>query len=104
MFQQAILPLSKLCGMVTMQKQGEASTQSFSLPLTTLPNPQSNTSEPGGVLDVTIKYRHSKLVIPDVHRIDEDILDMNTQVCLAIEVVRACGLKVSKQLHTALPR
>ena len=31
---QTTLPLAKLCAMVTMQKRGEPSVQSFSLPLT----------------------------------------------------------------------
>ena len=89
------MPLSKLCGMITMQKPGETSIQSFSLPLTTLPNPTvSKKSEPGGLLDIIIKYGQSKLAIPQIHRVNENKADINTQVCLAIEVFRACGLKV----------
>ena len=81
--------------MITMQKPGETSIQSFSLPLVTLPNPAENRkSEPGGVLDIIIKYRQSKLEIPQMHRVRENSADVNSQVCLAIEVVRACGLKV----------
>jgi hypothetical protein len=78
-----------------MQKPGDPSIQSFSLPLTTLPNPTENRdSESDGLLDVVIKYRQSKLVLPQIHRVNENTTDMNTQVCLTIEVIRACGLKV----------
>ena len=78
-----------------MQKPGDPSIQSFSLPLTTLPNPTENRdSESDGLLDVVIKYRQSKLVLPQIHRVNENTADMNTQVCLTIEVIRACGLKV----------
>ncbi|XP_028397672.1 C2 domain-containing protein 3-like isoform X2 [Dendronephthya gigantea] len=88
------LPLSKLCGMVTMHKPGETNTQSFSLPLTTLSNSAEDwKSEPGGVLDVIIKYRQSKVANPNIHQFKENSAGANTQVCLAIEIVRACGLK-----------
>ena len=35
-FMQGLLPLAKLCGMVTMHRRGESSTQTFSLPLTSV--------------------------------------------------------------------
>ena len=79
-----------------MQRPGETGIQSFSLPLITLPNPAAETkkSEPGGVLDIIIKYRQSKLTIPQTDRVRENSADVSSQVCLVIEVVRACGLKV----------
>ena len=81
--------------MITMKKPGETSIQSFSLPLTTLPNAaEERNSESGGLLDIIIKYRQSKLALPQTHRVNQNTADMNTQVCLAIEVIRACGLKV----------
>ena len=78
-----------------MQKPGDTSIQSFSLPLTTLPNPTENRkSESGGLLDIVIKYRQSQLAFPRTHQVNKSTTDMNTHVCLAIEVIRACGLKV----------
>lgn len=86
--------------MITMQKPGETSIQSFSLPLITLPSPaESRKSEPGGVLDIIIKYRQSKLANSQMHRVRENSADVNDQICLAIEVVRACGLKVYTDCH-----
>ena len=81
-----------------MKKEGESSIQSFSLPLIILPShDDSKISEPEGHLDVVIKYRQSKLPVQKIHHFHEKnhSTDINSQVCLAIEVVRACGLKVN---------
>ena len=89
--------------MITMQRPGETSIQSFSLPLTPLANPtESRKSDLRGLPDIIIKYRQSKLVIPQTHRVHGNTADVNTQVCLAIEVVRACGLKVYCIYYTSM--
>lgn len=75
-----------------MRKPGEISIQSFSLPLTFLPN-DCEKSDPDTSLEVVIKYRLSELArTHTIHKTDE--VDLRDHVCLSIEVVRACGLKV----------
>lgn len=81
--------------MITMQKPGESSLQNFSLPLTTL---ASESSQSGGALGIVIKYRHFKLATPHVPL----EYTTETQVCLAVEVVRACGLKVCCVLKSGI--
>uniref|UniRef100_A0A3Q1INX8 C2 domain-containing protein n=1 Tax=Anabas testudineus TaxID=64144 RepID=A0A3Q1INX8_ANATE len=56
---KGLLPLSKLCAMVTMQNQNPNEAQMFSLPL--LPRTDSLTGhqpQPSGLLDVCIRYKH----------------------------------------------
>ncbi|KAM7399107.1 hypothetical protein PAMP_018399 [Pampus punctatissimus] len=56
---KGMLPLSKLCAMVTMQRQRPDETQMFSLPL--IPRTDSPTGhepQPSGLLDVCIRYKH----------------------------------------------
>ena len=79
--------------MITMQKTGEASVQSFSLPLTILPSSEKKKSAHGGLLDLTIKYRHSKSKLSQLPT-KKTSLEQTTQVSLSIEIIRACGLKV----------
>ena len=93
---QASLPLAKLCAMVTMQKQGEASSQTFSLSLMSVPveghAPRQARALDTGLLDLTIKYRKTTAESSQLgYTAQED------HVCIAVEVSRACGLKV---LHT----
>lgn len=56
---KGMLPLSKLCAMVTMQRQHPDEAQMFSLPL--IPRTDSPTGhqpQPSGLLDVCIRYKH----------------------------------------------
>ncbi|XP_044058506.1 C2 domain-containing protein 3 isoform X2 [Siniperca chuatsi] len=56
---KGMLPLSKLCAMVTMQRQHPNEAQMFSLPL--IPRTDSPTGhqpQPSGLLDVCIRYKH----------------------------------------------
>ncbi|KAF3847532.1 hypothetical protein F7725_020560 [Dissostichus mawsoni] len=56
---RGMLPLSKLCAMVTMQRQHPNEAQMFSLPL--IPRTDSPTAhppQPSGLLDVCIRYKH----------------------------------------------
>lgn len=94
---QASLPLAKLCAMVTMQKQGEANIQTFSLPLNVLAGDEMDGMrqervQDTGLLDVTVKYQQVKTGKPlgghSAQKEDEN------HVCLSLEVFQACGLKV----------
>uniref|UniRef100_UPI0037E96D9D C2 domain-containing protein 3 n=1 Tax=Semicossyphus pulcher TaxID=241346 RepID=UPI0037E96D9D len=56
---KGLLPLSKLCAMVTMQRQHPDEAQMFSLPL--IPRTDSPTGhqpQPSGLLDVCVRYKH----------------------------------------------
>ncbi|GLD53443.1 C2 domain-containing protein 3 [Lates japonicus] len=56
---KGLLPLSKLCAMVTMQRQHLNEAQMFSLPL--IPrtdSPPGHQPQPSGLLDVCIRYKH----------------------------------------------
>ncbi|XP_071786712.1 C2 domain-containing protein 3-like isoform X1 [Asterias amurensis] len=95
---KSTLPLAKLCAMVTMQRRGEPSVQTFSLPLRLQhPDQDSLTKEQiaklqdAGLIDVTINYRHCVVQgqgsAPAVREMG------GPQVCLSVGVIRACGLK-----------
>ena len=88
--------------MVTMQKQGEANVQTFSLPLRVLAGSevdkmQQDKVRDTGLLGITIKYHQVKTEDP-VGRCTAQMED-NNQVCLSLEVFQACGLKVKCQAH-----
>lgn len=96
---QASLPLAKLCAMVTMQKQGEANIQSFSLPLTVLAGDEMDGMRQDrvcdtGLLDVTVKYQQvtvSRRLKEGQTTQKED----DNQICLSLKVIQGCGLKVN---------
>lgn len=91
------LPLAKLCAMITMQKRGEPSVQTFSFPLTHLHiEEQKNKSRHAGLVDVTIHYKNqviqSETSIAAAHK-----NLAGSQVCISVTVVRACGLKAAAE-------
>ncbi|XP_031563486.1 C2 domain-containing protein 3-like [Actinia tenebrosa] len=98
---KANLPVAKLCAMVTMKRHREPSVQTFSLPLTVLPQEDKGSKqtviEDSGLLDVTIRYRANKIqTIADKPTLD--------QVCLSVDIIRICGLKgAAKSLVHNLP-
>ena len=84
--------------MVTMQRQGEATTQTFSLPLTVLAGDEITSTRQyeracdSGLLDVSVKYqqvRSDQLKQEHAGKKEE-----NNFVCLSLNVLQACGLKV----------
>ncbi|KAJ7995602.1 hypothetical protein DPEC_G00246290 [Dallia pectoralis] len=88
---KGMLPLSKLCAMVTMQRQQPAEAQFFSLPL--MPrtdSPAGHQPQPSGLLDVYVHYKHRPL------RSDGRSGAVASQVVTVVaQVHRAAGLQAA---------
>ncbi|XP_022063857.2 C2 domain-containing protein 3 isoform X1 [Acanthochromis polyacanthus] len=92
---RGMLPLSKLCAMVTMQRQHPNEAQMFSLPL--IPRTDGPTGlqpQPSGLLDVCVRYKH-RPIRPEgqcgrgaASRV----------VTLVVQVHRASGLKAAARV------
>ena len=58
---QGSLPLAKLCAMITMQKRGEPSIQTFCVSLTQVPSESEEKDKTksieSGLIDVTVHYK-----------------------------------------------
>ncbi|XP_034024238.1 C2 domain-containing protein 3 isoform X2 [Thalassophryne amazonica] len=86
---KGLLPLSKLCALVTMQREQHNEAQMFSLPLVPrFDNPTSHHPQPSGLLDVSINYKH-RAVKPDA-QIGRGAA--SRVVTLVVQVHRATGL------------
>ncbi|XP_013378816.1 C2 domain-containing protein 3-like [Lingula anatina] len=100
---KAVLPLAKLCAMVTMQKRGEPSVQTFSLPLTTLAGDSDNLGpeeraklKEAGLLEVTVHYKTNTLkASPEEKYGTASHAVASAQVCISVGIVRASGLKAA---------
>ncbi|MBN3277302.1 C2CD3 protein, partial [Polyodon spathula] len=89
---RGVLPLSKLCAMVTMQRQEHAGTQTFSLPLI----PRTDSAEghhphPSGLLDVCVLYKHSVQAAES----SRQGAVASRVVSVAVQVHRASGLQAA---------
>ncbi|XP_033742500.1 C2 domain-containing protein 3-like [Pecten maximus] len=99
---KASLPLAKLCAMVTMQKRGEPSVQSFGLPLKQVAvdtelsqtGAQSQLTE-SGLMDVTIHYRTQTLQSEQNQAANKNL--SGAQICISVGVIRASGLKAAAE-------
>ncbi|XP_029302940.1 LOW QUALITY PROTEIN: C2 domain-containing protein 3 [Cottoperca gobio] len=92
---KGILPLSKLCAMVTMQRQHPNDAQMFSLPL--IPRTESPTGhqpQPSGLLDVCIRYKH-RPVRPEGQAGKGAA---SRVVTLVVQVHRASGLQAAARV------
>ncbi|KAF6724930.1 C2 domain-containing protein 3 [Oryzias melastigma] len=92
---RGMLPLSKLCAMVTMQKQHPDEPQMFSLPL--IPRTGGSSAFPSqssGLLDVCVHYKHRPM--RSGGRAGRGAPSQS--VMLVVKVYRACGLKAAARL------
>ncbi|TRY89420.1 hypothetical protein DNTS_010822 [Danionella cerebrum] len=92
---RGLLPMSKLCAMVTLQKQGQIEAQQFSLPLIPRTDrPDDTQHQSPGLLEVTIQYKSRPMrslgmksgVVP------------SRSVTLVLEVHRAAGLQAAARV------
>ncbi|XP_051881826.1 C2 domain-containing protein 3 isoform X3 [Pristis pectinata] len=89
---RGVLPLSKLCGMVTMQHHKEVGVQTFSVPL--IPrteNVEKHLPRCTGLLDVSVKYRCSVKATEDTR---EGAISSRA-VVLSVQLLRASGLQAA---------
>ncbi|KAH3835312.1 hypothetical protein DPMN_108663, partial [Dreissena polymorpha] len=96
---KANLPLAKLCAMVTMQKRGEPSVQTFSFPLQHVGGGGSpgNERQNAGLIDVTIHYKNQAVQSETgVAAANKNL--SGAQVCVSVGVLRACGLKAAAEI------
>uniref|UniRef100_A0A8C4IFJ3 C2 domain containing 3 centriole elongation regulator n=1 Tax=Dicentrarchus labrax TaxID=13489 RepID=A0A8C4IFJ3_DICLA len=92
---KGMLPLSKLCAMVTMQRQHPDEAQMFSLPL--IPrtdSPIGHQPQPSGLLDVCIRYKH-RPVRPEGQN-SKGVA--SRVVTLVVQVHRASGLQAAARV------
>ncbi|XP_060682195.1 C2 domain-containing protein 3 [Hemiscyllium ocellatum] len=92
---RSVLPLSKLCAMVTMQHRKEVGVQMFSIPL--MPRTENVEGHPvrsTGLLDVSVKYRRSVQTTEDAR---EGIVASHA-VSLSIKLLRASGLQAAARI------
>ncbi|KAG7479192.1 C2 domain-containing protein 3 [Solea senegalensis] len=92
---KGLLPLSKLCAMVTMQRQHPEEAHMFSLPLIPRTDGLTGHRAPSsGLLDVCVRYKH-RPVRPDAYASQGAA---SRVVTLVVEVHRASGLQVAARL------
>ncbi|XP_069496239.1 C2 domain-containing protein 3 isoform X2 [Ambystoma mexicanum] len=91
MVAKGILPLSRLCAMVTMQHREEVGIQIFNLPLTPVTeSPDKSHPHSSGLLDVSVKYRHYL-------KTTASVLAART-VSVSVQVHRASGLQAASRV------
>ncbi|XP_066555458.1 C2 domain-containing protein 3 isoform X2 [Amia ocellicauda] len=89
---KGVLPLSKLCAMVTMQRQEQTGAQVFSLPLVPRTDgAPGHQPQPSGLLDVCIQYKHWPM---RTDRVKGGAVASRV-VSLAVRVHRAAGLQAA---------
>ncbi|XP_071352498.1 C2 domain-containing protein 3 isoform X2 [Trachinotus anak] len=91
---KGLLPLSKLCALVTLQRQHPNEAQMFSLPL--IPRTDSPTEhqpQPSGLLDVCIRYKHRPVSHGRTGR-----GAVSRVVTLVVQVQRASGLQAAARV------
>ncbi|XP_030633912.1 C2 domain-containing protein 3 [Chanos chanos] len=89
---KGMLPLSKLCAMVTMQRQGQTDSQHFSLPLVSrMDSPAEQQFQPSGLLEVSVQCKCRTLRTDGVR----GGAVATRAVTLVVQVHRAAGLKAA---------
>ncbi|XP_042627616.1 C2 domain-containing protein 3-like [Cyprinus carpio] len=89
---RGLLPMSKLCTMVTMQKQGQTDAQLFSLPLIPRTDrPVDTQPQPPGLLEVSVQYKSRPVRSVGV----KSGVVPSRRVMLVVQVHRAAGLQAA---------
>ncbi|XP_059370695.1 C2 domain-containing protein 3 [Carassius carassius] len=89
---RGLLPMSKLCDMVTMQKQGQTDAHLFSLPLVPRTDrPVDTQYQPPGILEVSVQYKSRPMRSVGVR----SGVVPSRRVMLVIQVHRAAGLQAA---------
>ncbi|XP_060744293.1 C2 domain-containing protein 3 isoform X1 [Tachysurus vachellii] len=89
---RGLLPMAKLCAMVTMQRQGEMEAQLFCLPLVPKSDkPTDVQTQPSGLLEVSVQYKTRPV---RRNSLKEGILPTRV-VNLVVQVHRATGLQAA---------
>ncbi|XP_051966142.1 C2 domain-containing protein 3 [Xyrauchen texanus] len=92
MVAQGLLPMSKLCAMVTMQKQGQTDTQLFTLPLVPRNDRLTDVQhQPSGLLEVSLQYKSRPLRSVGV----KSGVVPSRRVTLVVQLNRAAGLQAA---------
>ncbi|XP_051521730.1 C2 domain-containing protein 3-like isoform X2 [Myxocyprinus asiaticus] len=92
---RGLLPMSKLCAMVTMQKQGQNDTQLFSLPLVPRTDrPTDVQQQSSGLLEVSVQYKSRPLKSVGVK---SGVLP-SRRVILVMQLHRAAGLQAAAKV------
>ncbi|XP_050985024.1 LOW QUALITY PROTEIN: C2 domain-containing protein 3 [Labeo rohita] len=87
---RGLLPMSKLCAMVTMHKQGQTDAQLFSLPLVPRTDRPVHTQPlPPGLLEVSVQYKSRPMRSIGV----KSGVVPSRRVTLVVQVHRAAGLQ-----------
>ncbi|KAI4887265.1 hypothetical protein NFI96_021660 [Prochilodus magdalenae] len=96
---KGVLPVAKLCAMVTMQRQGQTEAQLFSLPLIPRTDSPANVQpQPSGLLDVSVQYKTRPVRSSGL----KDGAVASRMVILVVQVHRAAGLQAAARA-LALP-
>lgn len=96
---RGLLPMSKLCAMVTMQKQGQTDAQLFSLPLVPRTDrPVDTQPQSPGLLEVSVQYKSRPMRTVGV----KSGVVPSRRVILVVQVHRAAGLQAAAKVlaHT----
>ncbi|KAK9961888.1 hypothetical protein ABG768_007286 [Culter alburnus] len=92
---RGLLPMSKLCAMVTMQKQGQTDAQLFSLPLVPRTDrPVDTQPQSPGLLEVSIQYKSRPMRSVGV----KSGVVPSRRVILVVQVHRAAGLQAAAKV------
>ncbi|TSQ46656.1 C2 domain-containing protein 3 [Bagarius yarrelli] len=89
---RGLLPMAKLCALVTMQRQGRLDAQLFCLPLVPVSDKSTDVqAQPSGLLEVSVQYKLRPL---KRNSLKKGILPSH-KVNLVVQVHRATGLKAA---------
>ncbi|XP_072333244.1 C2 domain-containing protein 3 isoform X1 [Scyliorhinus torazame] len=88
---RGVLPLSKLCAMVTMQHHKEVGVQTFGIPLMPRIENEGHAACSAGLLDVSVRYRCSVQSTEDAG----NGVIASRAVSLSVQLLRASGLQAA---------